>query len=119
MKSYTDLEQSKKLAEILPLESADNYYSWHDDRYYVVNKDCPYPYSLKEKIPCWSIAALFDVLPEYIKFDGHTWKFYSDHYGVYYMNADTYDTNTFSANNDNPVDSCVEMIIKLHELKML
>ena len=23
MKSYTDLEQSKKLAEILPLESAD------------------------------------------------------------------------------------------------
>lgn len=26
MKSYTDLEQSHKLAEILPLESADMYY---------------------------------------------------------------------------------------------
>ena len=27
MKSYTDLPQSKKLAEILPLESADMHYS--------------------------------------------------------------------------------------------
>jgi hypothetical protein len=63
IKSYTDLEQSKKLAEILPIESADNYYSWHDERYYVVNKDCPYPYSLKEKIPCWSLAVLMQLLP--------------------------------------------------------
>lgn len=27
IKSYTDLEQSKKLAEILPLESADMHYN--------------------------------------------------------------------------------------------
>lgn len=28
-KSYTDLEQSQKLAEFLPLESADmNYFNW-------------------------------------------------------------------------------------------
>lgn len=26
IKAYTDLEQSKKLAEILPVESADMYY---------------------------------------------------------------------------------------------
>lgn len=26
MKAYTDIEQSKKLAEILPIESADMYY---------------------------------------------------------------------------------------------
>ena len=26
MKAYTDIEQSKKLAEILPVESADMYY---------------------------------------------------------------------------------------------
>lgn len=32
MKAYTDLEQSKKLAEILPIESADMYY-------YTVNGD--------------------------------------------------------------------------------
>ena len=31
MKSYTDLEQSKKLAEILPIESADMSYTWDFD----------------------------------------------------------------------------------------
>lgn len=29
MKAYTDLEQSKKLAEILPIESADMYYHYN------------------------------------------------------------------------------------------
>lgn len=65
MKAYTDIEQSRKLAEILPLESADMYYSWHDERYYIVNKDCPYPYSLKEKTPCWSLAALLELIPNW------------------------------------------------------
>ena len=64
LKVYTDIQQSKKLAEILPIESADNY-SWHDERYYVVNKDCPYSYSLKAKIPCWSLSALLNLLKEY------------------------------------------------------
>ena len=37
MKSYTDLEQSKKLAEILPLESADMCYKClEDDPYDIV-----------------------------------------------------------------------------------
>lgn len=31
MKSYTDLEQSKNLADILPVESAD---MWYEDIYY-------------------------------------------------------------------------------------
>ena len=31
MKSYTDLEQSKKLAEILPLESADMSYRPYEE----------------------------------------------------------------------------------------
>jgi hypothetical protein len=30
MKSYTDINQSKKLAEILPLESADMQEEWRD-----------------------------------------------------------------------------------------
>ena len=36
MKSYTDLEQFKKLAEILPIESADMFYSYivGIERYY-------------------------------------------------------------------------------------
>ena len=123
MKAYTDLNQSKKLSEILPLESADM------DYIPIINIDGEYSVEVNEWdnehviedgwIPCWSLAALFSVLPEYIKFDGHTWKIYNDHYGVYYMNADTCDTNTFSTNSENLVDACYEMIIKLHELKML
>ena len=30
MKSYTDIEQSKKLAEILPIKSADMKEEWRD-----------------------------------------------------------------------------------------
>ena len=141
MKSYTDIEQSKKLADILPLETADNYYSWHDERYYVVNKDCPYPYSLKEKIPCWSLAALLDILPKHIKQnDRRIYKFhiFNDdgivikRWGCSYCAEDfhnraeylsdphlKYPTNVYSDKYEDPVDACYEMIIKLHELNLL
>jgi hypothetical protein len=115
MKSYTDLEQSKKLAEILPLESADNYYSWHDERYYVVNKDCPYPYSLKEKIPCWSLASLLGVIPEGIIENYYTPNIQKEN-GKYSI---AYGDEELLCEADNPVDACYEMIIKLNELKML
>lgn len=54
MKGYTDLEQSKKLAEILPPESADMYYNQHPlENYY-----SPIPYmgkysAIHNQIPCW------------------------------------------------------------------
>ena len=68
MKSYTDLDQSKKLAEILPLESADMF--WYRDavttevnprimNYMQVPKLQSMYYS-----PCWSLTALLDVLPD-------------------------------------------------------
>lgn len=71
MKAYTDLEQSKKLAKILPLESADMaYYQWKDDG----NLVSPVPFVLdgmEEKgdglfdyIPCWSLVALLNATPQ-------------------------------------------------------
>jgi hypothetical protein len=112
MKSYTDIEQSKKLAEILPIESADNYYSWHDERYYVVNKDCPYPYSLKAKIPCWSLTALLKTLnfPSLTQNKEDEWEVC-----VFDHDNDDYIEKTAS----NPIDACYEMIIKLNKFKML
>ena len=67
IKSYTDLEQSKKLAEILQLESADMF--WYRDA--VTKENNPRIMSLskvpKNKSmyysPCWSLAALLDLLP--------------------------------------------------------
>ncbi len=67
MKSYTDLDQSKKLAEILAIESADYHYIAQGETAYV------YPYTLSSDaieqyknikyIPCWSLAALMNLLP--------------------------------------------------------
>ena len=67
IKSYTDLEQSKKLAEILPIESADM-------RYHTISHYDPTPcyeivYTVEfgkakdRDIPCWSLAALLNLLP--------------------------------------------------------
>lgn len=75
MKSYTDISQSKRLAEILPLESSDMEYlleHWidektgrHKEEYYEipvvkVDDDCPLQ---QITLPCWSLAALLGVLP--------------------------------------------------------
>lgn len=66
-KAYTDLNQSEKLAEILPLESADMCYPY--DRH--LNKmygDIPYVMGYKRfnedtDFPCWSLSALMNLLP--------------------------------------------------------
>lgn len=116
IKSYTSLEQSKKLAEILPIESADMWF-------------CPYPndkywYSVPiighadlelNQLPCWSLAALLNVLPEY-NLQRTDWGNRTD-YKIVVTAKD--DENYASKNYDNNVDACVEMIIKLKKLNLL
>lgn len=67
IKSYTDIEQSKKLAGILPLESADMFHFIHevDTVGFGYKKDAQEFYSKTkfEYIPCWSLAALTNLLP--------------------------------------------------------
>ena len=136
IKSYTDLEQSKKLAEILPLESADMSYTWDfdDEQYYISiekfsNWRVPkYAESEKHKqaIPCWSLAALMDSLPnnehisttvsrggwsiEPIDYMPNTW---------WCEYEDNEDYTELSTSADNQTDACYEMIIKLYEQKLL
>lgn len=101
MKSYTDLEQSKKLAEFLPLESADMFYTLIDQGLYLEVKQGIEP--SKDDIPCWSLAALLGVLP-------NSTDICKNIEGRYYVHG------FFS---DNPVDACVDAIKALHELKLL
>ena len=119
MKSHTDLEQSKKLAEILPLESADMGYLWNGTSF------CEYPVSKQtifkkvENTPCWSLAALFDVLPKFIGDYGKC--LYYDVGGYYcgYKDDGNFMLTIQETKADNPVDACVNMILKLKEKNLL
>ena len=109
MKAHTDLEQSRKLAEILPLESADmNYWCGTQIRiggYRTMDKDLD--------VPCWSLAALLDILPDRTCIFKKTYRDGRVKYqGVMEGNREL-------ILKDNPIDTCYEMIIKLYEQKLL
>ena len=143
MKSFTDIEQSKKLAEILLIESADMHYvrKTYDFMGNPVDGEWSYPkygnpnskhanyivqnFESYERIPCWSLDALLEVIPKRI-----------DEFNVLRMDIDNNDfaiwydemggEANFGVNSKlpditmiSPIDACVEMILKLHQLKML
>lgn len=112
IKSYTDIEQAKKLAEILPLESADMYY--FDDNggepKFKVRNGITY-YDIENCLCCWSLASLLGVLPEIQ--GGKPVIALDDNYITYPHMSDLH------TKADNIVDACVAMIEKLHKLKML
>lgn len=109
MKGYTDINQSRKLAEILPLESADMYYPWDTDSKSFLNipivKDNSY--YLQGSIDCWSLAALLNIIRKSVGYtiEGSTNTYISAVFGEW-----KYETNVY----DNEVDACVEMIRMIH-----
>jgi hypothetical protein len=125
MKAFTDIEQSKKLAEILPLESSDMEYLRPKETNIIIGsvpfvkddsevENSAYD-AVYERIPCWSLTALLNVLPfPQLSKD----KLGSGKVGwmvsIYADNC-RYD----SCWHDNSIDACYEIIIKLHERKML
>jgi len=139
MKAYTNINQSKKLAKILPLESADGFWEYHPkwcsegdewEGYEDYPRAEPYlEYTRMENewkedksdIPCWSLAALLDILPMIKKGKDIASPFIAktpdnEYYIVYAtLTKEVYSSSIY----DNPVDACVEMIENLHELKML
>lgn len=127
MKSYTDLEQSKKLAEILPLESADMLFHLGENKY-ADSIRVPLTKEHWEQMmpainPCWSLAALLDVLPqgEYKDTDlccgGYKGDKYIPEWFCSYEQKEPIIIEICHA--DNPVDAVFVMIIKLHEQKLL
>lgn len=111
IKSFTDIEQSKKLAKILPIESADMRYAPFGDTHPWV-----WDGNLLEKgaIPCWSLAALLDISP-YIEVGR---ELYGAHHGKWYSRYTTGDYQ-YKTIADNLIDACYEMILKLHEQKLI
>ena len=109
MKSYTDIEQSEKLAEILPIESADM--SWVSNG---LGKPFARTISIKgdpeELCACWSLAALLDVLDR-----GASFKTSQGWACQVYIGPKAIISNYHS----NPIDACVEIISELHKQKLI
>lgn len=139
IKSNTDISQSHKLTEFLPLESADMYYEkgsgigGSDIVQFGNYADMRIAKNMLgiKTIPCWSFAALFNVMPQindWITPYGHKDDKLSqfepkickiwDH-SIIPSYKVTYDNGLSTDIYDNPVDACVDMILKLHELGML
>lgn len=111
MRSYTDLEQSKKLAEILPRGSADMCYQYQKDRWECDPDYKEYPQFEvaidKRDIPCWSLGNLLTILPS------SSLDTSDDHYFRIHCNG------MFSKWHETPIAACIEMIKKLDENDML
>ena len=108
MKSYTDIEQSRKLAEILPIESADMYYWCGEDLRIGGYRAMDIDYD----IPCWSFSALLDVLPKIIN---NETLFIETSPALWHLGY----RNIYTERADNPIDACVNMIIHLNKLNLL
>lgn len=112
MKTVTDIDKSKVLAKILPLESADMSWvekgnakrTWYDAE----NRRITTKYEKKYYIPCWSLAALLDVLPKIIN---NETLFIETSAALWHIGY----RNIYTARSDNLIDACYEMVIKLHK----
>jgi len=110
-KTCTNIKQSKKLTEILPLSSADMF--WYRDAVTTEANPRIMNYMQIPELqsmyysPCWSLAALLRELPDTMlgkDKDGY----------VVMVETMGSGLTTFAS---NPIDACYEMIVKLHEQK--
>ena len=109
-KIYTNILQSKTLAEILPLESADMCYSNHSlEDYYSPIPNIGNYSAIQNQIPCWSISALLEIIRNNGRYELQMYE------GGYYFEANGFMTESYF----NPVDTCYELILNLYEYNML
>lgn len=124
IRSYTTVEQSKKLAEILTLESADMVWQKIYDENHTMSdyrvEIIPYRFYSGIGVPCWSLASLLNVLPSVIIRKGKRMFLTLEKagaYNLYYKSPDRLDE--LWETKEDVVDACYEMIINLHEQKIL
>lgn len=107
-KAYTDIEQSKKLAKILPPESADMWWREVSYGFYHIEAEILKGwYDVPPKgIPCWSLAALLSILPKGTRL-------------LKSATDDTYHCDCPKGNIDkwfdNPIDAAFEIVCWLKE----
>ena len=121
MKGYTDLEQSKKLSEFLPIESADMYWWSSGKRYYIESIDDGDFNEREGHVRAWSLAALLQVLPLgiYDEFDNCDYELEIDMIDKmprYIRLGDIYHSKfPYDFEKDTLLDNVVESIIWLND----
>ena len=123
MKAYTDLKQSKKLAEILPVESADMW--WNTEKHYPEFAKTYREYLGEQisPIPVWSLAALLDIFPcskesPIVNLTRGGWNpSFTRHWFATW--EDDNKNVIYSGDGITSVDAIVNLILKLHEQKLL
>ena len=120
MKTFTDLEQSKKLAEFLPVKSADLCYLSKDERGVEYFEEPSVNDGTMEDtdIPCWSLAALLAAVPKKLVVgveivlvtpdENKRWCAYGRR-----------ELLKYSHYTSNPIDSAVELILELKEKNII
>jgi len=126
IKAYTDLIQSKNLAEILSYKTADNThervvisgcnFGVSEEQQYI-HRDIPFTYFSGVGVPCWSLAALLDVLPDSQGRYTKSLYWFDDAWHCVYMDEDG--EGVFGTSADNSLDACYKMVLKLNELNLL
>ena len=125
MKSYTDIEQSRKLAEILPIESADMHFHYDYDfdeleSIPTITEEDNHFVLFPQDVECWSLAALLQLLPLEIpdRYDDNDYKLNIDMidkmpiYRSYEMNHSLFPCGF---GKDTLLDNIVESIIWLND----
>lgn len=125
-KGFTSLEQSKQLMKLgIGIRKADMHYwegidgetigklsntpniGFDSNFYYGDDNGKTYRY-----IPCWSLSALLEVLPKSINNEALSINTSATLWHIGYRNS-------YTVKADNAIDGCYELIVYLHELKLL
>ena len=133
-KICTSIVQSKKLIELgIDVNTADMHYYKNSFGDYIEglynSNDLKNGFELKgiEYIPAWSLSAFLSVLPFHIVVDNRVYAFgmvkgfnkngepYAIKYAIFNTTFYLHITDFYN----NSIDACVEMIMKLNELKLL
>lgn len=105
--SITDISQSKQLSNILPIESADmTWVSIYDENHMMSDHRVELlPFRLFGGIgvPCWSLSALLAQMPCVMLESSR-----DNHYRAFWEDK-------FSEWHDNPIDACVELLLRVKE----
>jgi len=102
-KIATDISQSKKLAKILPIESADMMYVKNTNL--IPMNGC---FDIELDSPAWSVSALMDIIPNCGVVKNELGLYKCECYYPFFTNV-----------HNHAVDACVEIIIKLKKRNLL